>query len=267
MKNNIMKIGMLSAALAFIMGMTSGCGGNNETSKGDSESKKDTTIKVSNSEKGKKKVSTRLVDVVDTGNLRIYYPHFSKIDLVCGSMPQKNNGNVIMIAEAAFTGDLLDTFNHSNIAGDHVSGGKRYKGYRCKRNNGAFVYYQGKPKFLHKNYSEELDKAAKNGGCGFAQEMMIHQGKEVAHTRSDSNSNEFRALCLIDDKVCVADSKGSVTFRDFIDNLLAAGATEALYLDMGPGWNYSWYRDESGQPVEIHPSPTEYATNWITFYR
>lgn len=44
-------------------------------------------------------------------------------------------------------------------------------------------------------------------------------------------------------------------------------ATEALYLDMGPGWNYSWYRDENGNPVEIHSIPTEYATNWITFYQ
>ena len=97
--------------------------------------------------------------------------------------------------------------------------------------------------------------------------MMIHKGKEVSHTRSAYNTNEFRALCLIDDKVAIADSNGFMTFGDFIKNLLKAGATEALYLDMGPGWNYSWYRDENGNLIEIHHSPTKYATNWITFYK
>lgn len=207
------------------------------------------------------------VEIVDTCMLRIYYPKYSRIDLVCGEMPKKEDESVIMFAEAAFTGELLDTFKHTNIAGDHVSNGIRYKGYSCKRNNGAFVWYDGRAEFIHKNYSPAFDKAAGNGGCGFAQEMMIHGGKEVEHTRAADNSNEFRALCLIGDKVAIADSKGYMPFGDFINNLLKAGATEALYLDMGPGWNYSWYQDENGNPVEIHSTPTEYATNWITFYQ
>lgn len=207
------------------------------------------------------------VDIVDTCGLKIYFPNYSKIDLVCGTMPAKDDNSVIMFAEAAFTGELLDEFKHSNVAGDHVSGGKRYKGYKCKRNNGAFVWYEGTPKFIHANYSSEFDKAADAGGCGVAQEMMIHNGTVVRHTRPDGNSNEFRALCLVNGKVAIADSKGVMKFGDFINNLQKAGTTEALYLDMGGGWNYSWYRNADGNPVEIHPTPTKYATNWITFYR
>lgn len=207
------------------------------------------------------------VEVVDTCMLRIYYPNYSRIDLVCGEMPKMEDESVIMFAEAAFTGELLETFQHSNIAGDHVSEGVRHKGYTCKRNNGAFVWYDGHADFIHQNYPPAFDKAAQKGGCGFAQEMMIHGGKEVAHTRAADNSNEFRALCLIGDKIAIADSKVYMPFGDFINNLLKAGATEALYLDMGPGWNYSWYRDGNGYPVEIHSTPTEYATNWITFYK
>jgi len=207
------------------------------------------------------------VHVVDTLGLRIYYPNYSRIDLVCEEMPSKDDKSVIMFAEAAFTGELLDSFKHLNIAGDHVSGGKRYKGYKCKRNNGAFVYYDGTPKFVYRDYSSELDRAVSAGGCGFAQEMMIHKGKEVPYTRKASNANEFRTLCLIDGKLAIADSQGVMKFGDFINNLLKSGATEALYLDMGPGWNYSWYRDASDNPIEIHPVPTKYATNWITFYR
>lgn len=83
--------------------------------------------------------SHKLVKVVDTCDLRIYYPEYSKIDLVCGTIPSKEDHSVIMIAEAAFTGELLEDFKHTNIAGDHISNGIREKGYRCKRNNGAFV--------------------------------------------------------------------------------------------------------------------------------
>ena len=210
---------------------------------------------------------TKGVEVKDTLGLRIYYPNFSKVDLVCEDMPSKDDENILMIAEAAFTGQLLEEFNHFNIAGDHVSDGKRYKGYNCKRNNGAFVFYNDTPKFVNKYYSKEFDEAALNAGCGFAQEMMIHEGEVIPHTRPDDNTNEFRALCLIDGKVAIADSKGNIKFGDFIDNLLKAGTTEALYLDMGPGWNYSWYRDSNGYPIEIHSFPTKFATNWITFYR
>jgi SanA protein len=210
--------------------------------------------------------SAEYVTVIDTCGLRVYYPHYSTINLVCDSMPSKRDRDVILFAEAAFTGELLDEFKHSNIAGDHVTKGKRERGYRCKRNTGAFVYYDGKTKFVYQNFSSELDSAAIHGGCGFSQEMMIHIGKEVPHARKNANSNEFRALCDINGQLAVVDTKGVMTIGNFISNLLSIGATEALYLDMGPGWNYSWYRDANGTPVEIHSGRTKYATNWITFY-
>lgn len=217
------------------------------------------------------------VEIVDTCGLRIYYPNYSKIDLVCGQMPSKDDKSVIMFAEAAFTGELLDEFNHENISSSHVSNGVYYSGYHCKRNRGVFTYYNGEPHFVYQGgflkvpwpkYMEfALRESAHNGGCGFAQEMMIHEGRKIPHTRPASNTNKFRALCLIDNKVAIADSKRDMKFGNFIESLLKAGATEALYLDMEPGWNYSWYRDANGNAVEIHSTPTKYATNWITFYK
>ena len=199
--------------------------------------------------------------------LTIYYPQYSRIDLACGKRPSQADSTVIFMAAGAFTGDYQEDFKHSNIAGDHVSGGKREKGFKCKRNTGAFIWTSDGPEFHYLSYSSALDKAARKGGCAFAQEMMIHEGRIVKHTRPDGNQNEFRALCLIDGKVAVADSKGSVRFGDFINDLREAGATEALYMDMGAGWNYSWYRAENGHPVEIHSIPIKYSTNWVTFYR
>ena len=42
--------------------------------------------------------------------------------------------------------------------------------------------------------------------------------------------------------------------------------TGILYnLDMGRGWNHSWYRDNKGTVVEIHPKTHSYTTNWLVF--
>ena len=220
-----------------------------------------------NSETDSGRVETVVLD--STEKFVAYYPKFERIDLVCGEMPEKTDRSVVFMAEAAFTGEYLKEFKHTNIAGDHVSSGVRYKGYKCKRNTGAFVFYQGAWKFLYQDYSDELDSAALYGGMGVAQEMMIHKSVEVQHKRKNGNMNQFRALCEKDGRVCVIETCGVVTFGAFIHDLLEYGVTEALYLDMGPGWNYAWWRDGNGRTHDIHPRihTSVYCTNWIVFYK
>lgn len=206
------------------------------------------------------------VQRLDTLGLTVLYPKYSTINLVCGTMPSKNDSNVILIAEAAYTGELLTEFKHTNIAGDHVSSGKRYKGYRCKRNTGAFVYYNSKWRFCHREYSKDMDDAAANNGCAFGQELIIYNGDEVKSKRKDGNVNQFRALCSHHDALCIIESSDVISFGDFRKRLLEYGVYDAIYLDMGSGWNHSWYRD-GRKVIELHPKTHNYCTNWITFYR
>ena len=209
-----------------------------------------------------------LIHVIDTDSLTVYYPNFSRIDLVTGTMPDKlTDTSVVFCCEAAYTGECLTEFKHTNIAGDHVSSGERFRGYRCTRNTEAFVWYENQWKFLWKEYSHELDSAAKHNGMGFGQEMMIHQGKLCETIRKDGNVNQFRALCEVDGRLCVIDCKMQMAFGMFKKQLIAYGVKEALYLDMGPGWNHSWYRDEDGNAVDIFPYQHPYCTNWVVFYR
>ena len=116
----------------------------------------------------------KLMRIETTNDLIIYYPQFLSIDLACGKMPEKTETNVLFCCEAAFTGVLLKEFKHSNIAGYHVSGGKFYKGYKCKPNTGCFVFYQNQWKFLLHTYADELKLAAENDGMGFGQNMIIY---------------------------------------------------------------------------------------------
>lgn len=206
------------------------------------------------------------IDSILHSELVLYYPKFTSMDFVCGVRPDQNDSSIIFIAAGAFTGELKSDFTHKNIAGDHVSSGTRYKGYRCSRNTGAFVWYNNKWEFGYQNYSYLLDEAAQNGGMGFGQEMIIHEGEPVQIKRKLGNKNIFRALCEKDGRLCIIESKSVVGFGKFRDSLLDCGVKEALYMDMGRGWNYAWYRNEYGDPIEIHKVQHKYSTNWIVFY-
>ena len=70
------------------------------------------------------------VNVETTTNLNVYYPDYTKIDLICGQMPKAAQKDVEFCCEAAFTGELLNEFRHFNIADNHMCNGEMKKGYR-----------------------------------------------------------------------------------------------------------------------------------------
>lgn len=220
---------------------------------------------VGNPSAGNRKVA--FVEVRSVSDIKIYEPHHSTVDLVCGQRPGLNDASVVFCAEAAFTGQFLKTFKHMNIAGNHVSRGVFYRGYPCSANTGAFVYYNGKWKFLYKKYVGELKLAGKNGGMGFAQNMIIFNFKKLRLFRKDKPRNIYRALCELKGKLCILESQNLMAYSDYVKELKKLGVKHALYLDMGAGWNYSWYRDAKGSSHVLHPQNQNsmYQTNWIVF--
>ena len=210
------------------------------------------------------------VKVETTANLNVYYPEYSKVDLVCGQMPKGADKSVEFCCEAAFTGELLAEFKHSNIADNHICNGVMKKGYRCKANTGGFVWGKGKWKFMRKaDYPAE----AKGWNMGFCQLLIIKDGTvRPIGAKMKNSRNIYRALCEKDGKLCIVESRKYMKYEFFVKCLSAYKVTHALYLDMGLGWNYAWYRDKSGQVKEMFPeskyaSSYKYRTNWITFYK
>ena len=210
------------------------------------------------------------VTIETTANLNVYYPEYTKIDLVCGQMPKAEQKDVLFCCEAAFTGELLNEFKHLNIADNHICNGVMKKGYRCRANTGGFVWGKGKWKFMRKT---DFPAAANGWNMGFCQLLIIHNG-EVRPIGSKMRKSRtiYRALCEKDGKLCIVESKKVVTYEFFVECLKAYKVKHALYLDMGGGWNYAWYRDKDGKVIERFPeskrSPSyKYRTNWITFYK
>ena len=210
-----------------------------------------------------------LIDDSTVNGLIVYYPQFSSIDLVFGQMPGVQDTDVIFCAEAAFTHELLDEFAHSNIDGDHVGNGKRYTGAQCKDNSGAFAWFGDTTwVFVNGEYSELLDSVAAAGGMGFGQAIIIHDGESIRPLWRDG-VNQYRALCEKDGRLCIVDSRDEVSYERFVALLEEFAPRHALYMDMGAGWNHSWWRDSVGEVHEIHPvaEKSRYCTNWISFYR
>ena len=210
------------------------------------------------------------VTVERTVNLNVYYPEYTKIDLVCEQMPKAAQKDVEFCCEAAFTGELLNEFKHSNIADNHICNGEMKKGYRCKANTGGFVWGKGKWQFMRKaDYPTE----ANGWEMGFCQLLIIKDSVvRPIGTKMKNNRTIYRALCEKDGKLCIIESKKVMTYEFFVKCLSAYKVTHALYLDMGRGWNYAWYRDKGGKVKEIFPesklAPSyKYRTNWITFYK
>ena len=216
--------------------------------------------------KEKEKEDIVYVERVDSIGLVILYPQFSTIDLVCDTMPSKDDASVILVAEAAYTGECLKQFKHSNVSGDHVSRGVLYRGYKSRRNTGAFVYYNDAWKFCEHPYRNELDSAAHYGGAGFAQELIVKNSKLMDTPRKDGSKNCFRALCEHSSRLCIIESDSIITFGEFKNRLMNYGVANAIYLDMGAGWSYAWYRTPSSI-IEMKPHRHDYCTNWVTFYK
>ena len=209
-------------------------------------------------------------EVETTNDLTIYYPQFTRMDLALGKMPDASDRQVDFCCEAAFTGQRLATFRHTNVADDHISGGQLYKGYSCRANTGAFVWGKSGWTFLKKsNYSSVAGKSV----MGFCQYLIILDGKRTPMwERMRKNRTRYRALCEKDGKLCLIESKKVVTLEYFVNCLVGCHVTQAIYLDMGAGWNYAWYRNAKGEVKEIFPeskqaSDYQYRTNWVVFYK
>ena len=205
-----------------------------------------------------------------TINLNVYYPDYSRIDLVCGQMPKATDKTVEFCCEAAFTGELLSAFKHMNVADNHICNGEMKRGYRCKANSGGFIWGKGKWKFIRKS---DFPTTANGWYMGFCQMLIIKDGiPRPIGSKMRKNRTVYRALCEKDDKLCIVEGRKVMTYEDFVKHLKEFKVKHALYLDMGSGWNYAWYRDKAEKVIEIFPTSKSapsyrYRTNWITFYK
>ena len=203
--------------------------------------------------------------LLETDDLYIYYADYSDLSYEAGKRPTKDDQDNLMCVAAAFQSTYQLGFSHENIVGWHASEGMLERG-QPQENLGAFTYVNGTARIWDTEEAEEaVQNAAAQGGMGFQQFIVLYGGQQGSH-----GSDEFRCyrvLAIINGKACIIDSRTQMHYDDFIHALRELGVRDALYCDMGSGWNYSWYRGENGKSIDIIGIPWPFSHNWLVFRR
>jgi len=203
------------------------------------------------------------VVILETENLYIFCPKYESISFVSGERPKKSDKSIALCVAAAFQAKYNYRFTEDEIVGWHASDGRLERG-KPEKNLGALTYVDGVPRIWDVNEAEEaVKKAAEEGGTGYQQFVVLYEGKRGTHDSDEFRC--FRVLALLNDRLCIIDSAKQMHYSEYIDALEKLGVRNALYCDMGSGWNYSWYRNEEETAVDIIGSPWPFSHNWLVF--
>ncbi len=102
------------------------------------------------------------------------------------------------------------------------------------------------------------------GGSGFMQFGLIRDGETVMQIERP-RARCYRTLAELNGNLCFIDSVNMLHFDEFMAELQRLGVSNALYMDMGAGWNYSWYRNAAGWVVTLFGLPVPWSHNWVVF--
>ena len=202
--------------------------------------------------------------VYNTGTVYIIFPEYTDVELAAGKRPSKGDETITWCSGAAFQHTVSIGFTQENVEGDHAIRGTLYESPYNKDSYAAFVCAQGEFAFAFDDPRGAVRRAAEKGGSGFMQFGLIRDGKTVMSI-DRPRARCYRTLAELNGNLCVIDSVNMLRFEAFMEELHRLGVTNALYMDMGAGWNYSWYRDAVGRVVTLFGLPVPWSHNWVVF--
>lgn len=211
-------------------------------------------------------VATDQTAVYDTGELYVFFPEYSQIEFVCENRPPQSDESITWCSGAAFHHNSSLSFDQINIEGDHAVQGSFYESPYNNDDFAAFVFSNGQFAFEFDNASQAIRDAANAGGSGFMQIALIANG-EIVKQFKGARPRCYRSLAELNGQVCIIDSMEMMTQNEFVEALHQLGVSNALYMDMGAGWNYSWYRNTLNKVVTLFWLPVPWSHNWIVFRR
>ena len=202
--------------------------------------------------------------VYNTGTVYVIFPEYTGIELVCGKRPSKSDKSITWCSGAAFQHTVSLGFTQENVEGDHAVSGEYYESPYNKTNFAAFTFFDGDYGFEFEDTTDAIKSAADAGGSGFMQFALIRDGKPVMNF-DRPRARCYRALAELNGHVCIIDSVNMLHFDEFMEELQRLRVTNAVYMDMGAGWNYSWYRNAADKVITLFGLPVPWSHNWVVF--
>ncbi|WP_408071735.1 hypothetical protein [Butyrivibrio sp. JL13D10] len=202
--------------------------------------------------------------IYNTGTVYIFFPEYSEVDLVCKDRPSKSDESITWCSGAAFQHAVSLGFTQENVEGDHAVNGELYESPYNKDSFAAFTFADGKFSFDFDDPIGAIKRAAESGGSGFMQFGLIKDGENVM-SFDRPRARCYRTLAEINGHLCIIDSVNMLHFYEFMAELKRLGVKNALYMDMGAGWNYSWYRRADEKVRTLFGLPVPWSHNWIVF--
>ena len=211
-------------------------------------------------------VPTGKTTVYDTGTVYVIFPEYTEVNHVCETRPSKSDASITWCSGAAFQHTVSLGFSQENVEGDHAVKGTLYESPYNWDSFAAFTFANGQFSFEFDDPSGAIRSAAEAGGSGFMQFGLIRDGETVIGF-DRPRARCYRTLAELNGNLCIIDSRQMMHFEDFMDEVRRLGVTNALYMDMGAGWNYSWYRDAADRVVTLFGLPVPWSHNWVVFQK
>lgn len=202
--------------------------------------------------------------IYNTGTVYVIFPEYKSVELACGKRPSKSDKTITWCSGAAFQHKVSIGFTQENIEGDHASNGEFYESPYEKDSYAAFTFANGRFDFEFEDRSKAIREAADAGGSGFMQFALMRDKRPVMNF-DRPRARCYRTLAELNGHLCIIDSVKMLHFNEFMSELNRLGVTNAVYMDMGAGWNYSWYRNAADKVVTLFGLPVPWSHNWIVF--
>lgn len=181
--------------------------------------------------------------------LLILSPEYATPRLIIGT-ELLNDSNIILATQAADVrgdnGQIAGTFV---LNGELISKGEAKAGY-CSIINGELSIGIA-------DATPMLEQTLTEGGYFFRQYPLVVGGQIVENKPKGKAIR--KALAEIGGKICVVMSKEKLTFHDFSQLLIDAGARNAIYL-VGSS-SYGFYIDDKGEKILTGKAPWEEVEN------
>lgn len=203
---------------------------------------------------------------IESDSFAIRTPQFTRLELICGDAPDTTDTDIALCIPAAFSAIIRPDFDHINVAGYHISNGKKHKGFLSRNNTGGIIFYNDSTIRIvdKKTYENEVTFNQNKISCSFGQCLVTYKGEEQhIFPRGPEFVAFYRVVCEKDGSFFIFETTKPMPRGRFMEELASLKVDNALYMEMGQDYNHSWWRNTDGTITIQHEFYR--GTNWLVF--